>query len=138
MKAKTGVKKRFNIINEKKSIIISPFKSEFFLFEINKEDKRLKHNKVIKKWFVNNWDSKTLKFKSWNISFVLSFWNNNGANITADPFKKNKHSESINFLLKMNTVSSLPKWYAAIMRNKNKTVLGNNNQKKIIKREITM
>ena len=98
------------MINEKKSIIINPFKSEFFLLEINKEDKKLKHNKVIKKWFVNIWDSKTLKFKIWNISFVLSFWNSNGANIIAEPFEKYKHSEIINFLLKENTVSSLPKW----------------------------
>ena len=100
----------FNMINEKKSISINPFKSEFFLFEIKKEDKKLKHNRVIKKWFENIWDSKTLKFKILNISLVLSFWNNNGANITADPLKKNKSSEIINFLLKENTVSSLPKW----------------------------
>ena len=126
------------MINEKKSIIINPFMSELLFFEINKEDNRLKHNKVIKKWFVNIWDSKILKFKIWNISFVLSFWNNNGANITADPFKKNKNSEIINFLLKENTVSSLPKWKAATKRNNNKTVLGNNNQKKIIKKEIVM
>ena len=110
MKAKTGVKKKFNIINEKKSIIINTFKSEFFLFEINKEDKKLKHNKKIKNWLLNIWDSKTSKFKIWNISFVLSLWNNNGANIAADPFKKYKHSEIRNFLLKENTVSSLPKW----------------------------
>ena len=56
----------FNIINEKKSISINPFKSEFFLFEIKKEDKKLKHNRVIKKWFENIWDSKTLKFKILN------------------------------------------------------------------------
>ena len=98
------------MINEKKSIISNPFKSEFFLLEIIKEDKKLKNNKVIKKWLVNNWDSKKLKFKIWNISIVLSFCNNNGAKITADPYKKNKHSEIINFLLKENTVSSLPKW----------------------------
>ena len=126
------------MISEKKSIIINPLKLGLFLFEINKEDKKLKHNKVIKNWLVNIWDSKTLKFKIRNISFVLSFWNNNGASITADPLKKYKHSEIINFLLKVNTVSSLPKWYAATIRNNNKTVLGNNNQKKIIKREIIM
>ena len=124
------------MINEKKSIIINPFRSEFLLAEINKEDKKLKHNKVIKNWFVNIWDSKTLKFKIWNISFVLFFWNNNGANITADPFKKYKHSEIINFLLKENTVSSLPKWYAATIRNNNKIILGNTSQKIIIKNEI--
>ena len=98
------------MINEKKSIIINPFKSAFFLFEINKEDKKLKHNKVIKKWLLNTWDSKILKFKVWNILFVLSLWNNNGANITAEPFKKYKHSAIRNFPLKENTVSSLPKW----------------------------
>ena len=93
---------------------------------------------MIKKWLVNIWDSKKLKFKIWNISFVLSFWNNSGAIITADPLKKNKHSETKNFLLKENTVSSFPKWYAATIRNNNKIVLGNNNQKKIIKREINI
>tara|TARA_B100001093_G_C26294845_1_gene786822 strand:+ start:388 stop:651 length:264 start_codon:yes stop_codon:yes gene_type:complete len=85
---------------------------------------------------VNTWDSKTLKFKILKISIVLSFWNNNGANITADPFKKYKHSAIKNFLLKENTVSSFPKWYAATIRNNDKTVLGNTNQKIIIKREI--
>ena len=110
VKAKIGVKKIFNMINEKKSIIINPFNSKFFLFEIYKEDIKLKHNKVIKKWLENTGDSKTLKFKIRNISFVFSFWNNNGANITADPFKKYKHSEIRNFFLKENTVSSLPKW----------------------------
>ena len=85
MKAKTGVKKRVNIINEKKSITINPFKSVFFLLEIYKDDKKLKHNKIIKNWSVNIWDSKTLTFKVLNISLVLSFWNNNGAMITADP-----------------------------------------------------
>ena len=98
------------MINEKKSIIINPFISKFFLFEIIKEDKKLKQNIAIKKLLVNIWDSKTLKFKIRNISFVLSFWNNNGASITDDPFKKYKHSEIRNFLLKENTVSSLPKW----------------------------
>jgi hypothetical protein len=48
VKAKIGVKKRFNIINEKKSININPFKSVFFLFEIYKDDKKLRHNKIIK------------------------------------------------------------------------------------------
>ena len=110
MKAKTGVKKRFNIINEKKSIIINAFKSAFFLLEIMRDDKKLKHKKVVKNWLLNNWDSKTLKFKTSNISFVFSLWNNNGAKITADPFKKNKNSSIINFSLKENTVSSLPKW----------------------------
>ena len=110
MKAKIGVKKRFNIINEKKSITINPFKSAFFFFEINKDDKKLKHNNIIKNWLVNICDSKTLKFKVRNISFVLSFWNNNGVMITTDPLKKYKHSGIKYFLLKENTVSSLPKW----------------------------
>ena len=45
--------------------------------------------------------------------------------ITSDPLKKNKHSESIYFFLKENTVSSLPKWYEATIRNNNKMILGN-------------
>jgi hypothetical protein len=48
VKAKTGVKKRFNIINEKKSITINAFRSAFFLLEIIRDDKKLKHKKVIK------------------------------------------------------------------------------------------
>ena len=102
MKAKIGVKKRFNIINEKKSININPFKSVFFLFEIYKDEKKLKHNKIIKNWSVNIWESKTLKFRVWNISLVLSFWNNNGAIITVDPLKKYKHSGIQYLFLKEN------------------------------------
>ena len=48
----------------------------------------------------------------------------------------NKNSDTQNSLLKENTVSSLPKWKAAITKNKNRTVLGNIIQKIIIKREI--
>jgi hypothetical protein len=48
VKAKTGVKKRFNIINEKKSIIINALKSAFLLLEIIRDDKKLKHKKIIK------------------------------------------------------------------------------------------
>ena len=136
MKAKIGVKKKFNIINEKKSININPFKSVFFLFEIYKDEKKLKHNNVIKNWSVNIWDSKTLKFKVRNISLVLSFWNNSGAMITVEPLKKNKHSGIKYFLLKEKTVSSLPKWYDATIRNNNKIILGNTSQKIIIKNEI--
>ena len=136
MKAKIGVKKRFSIINEKKSIIINPFKSVFFLLEIYKDDKKLKHNNITKNWSANIWDSKTLTFKVRNISLVLSFWNNNGAMITADPLIKNKHSGIQYFLLKENTVSSLPKWYDATIRNNNKIILGNINQQIIIKSEI--
>ena len=136
MNAKIGVKKRFNIINEKKSININPFKSVFFLFEIYRDDKKLKHNNIIKNSSVNIWDSKRLTFKVRNISLVLSFWNNNGAMITADPLKKNKHSGIQYFLLKENTVSSLPKWYDATIRNNNKMVLGNISQQIIIRSEI--
>ena len=136
MKAKIGVKKIFNIINEKKSININPFKSEFFLLEIYKDDKKLKHNNIIKNWSVNIWDSKTLTFKVRNISLVLSFWNNNGAMITVDPLKKNIHSGIQYFLLKEKTVSSLPKWYDATIRNNNKMVLGNISQQIIIRSEI--
>ena len=110
MKAKTGVKNKFNIIKEKKSMIINAFKSTFFLLEIIRDDKKLKHKKVIKNWLLNNWDSKILKFKISNIALVLSLWNNNGAIITDDPFKKYKNSAIKNFSLKENTVSSLPKW----------------------------
>ena len=136
MKAKIGVKKRFNIIKEKKSINIKPFKSVFFLFEIYKDAKKLKHNKIIKNWSVNIWESKTLKFKVRNISLVLSFWNNSGAMITAKPLKKYKHSDIQYFLLKEKTVSSLPKWYDATIRNNNKMILGNINQQIIIRSEI--
>ena len=56
--------------------------------------------------------------------------------ITADPLKKYEHSGIQYFFLKENTVSSLPKWYAATIRNNNKIILGNTNQKIIIKSEI--
>ena len=136
MKAKIGVKKRFSIINEKKSITINPLKSAFFLLEIYKDDKKLKHNNIIKNWSVNIWDSKTLTFKVRNISLVLSFAYNNGSMITADPFSQHKISGIKYFLLKENTVSSLPKWYDATIRNNNKIILGNASQKIIIKNEI--
>ena len=136
MKAKIGVKKRFNIINEKKSININPFKSVFLWFEIYKDDKKLRHNKIIKNWSVNIWESKTLKFKVWNISLVLSFWNNSGAMITVEPLKKYKNSGIQYLFLKEKTVSSLPKWYDAKIRNNNKMILGNINQQIIIRSEI--
>ena len=136
MKAKIGVKKKFNIISDEKSMIIIPFKLVFFLFEMYKDDTKLKHNSIVKNWSLKTEDSKTLKFKISNISFVALLCNNNGATITDDPFKKNKHSDIKNFLLKENIVSSLPKWYAATIKNKNKTILGNINQKIIIKKEI--
>ena len=110
MKAKIGVKKKFNIISDEKSIIIIPFKLLFFLFEMYKDDKKLIHNNTIKNWSLKTAESKTLKFKILNISFVAFLCNNNGAMITDDPLKKNKHSDIKNFPLKENTVSSLPKW----------------------------
>ena len=136
MKAKIGDKKRFNIIKEKKSIIITPFKSIFSFFEIYKDEKKLRHNIKIKNSSLKYSASKTLKFRILNISFVSSLFNNNGAIITVDPFKKNKHSEMKNFFLKQNTVSSFPKWYAATIKNSNKIVLGNISQNIIINDEI--
>ena len=49
MKAKIGVKKKFNIIRDKKSIIIMPFKLLFLKIEMYKDDNKLKHKNVIKK-----------------------------------------------------------------------------------------
>tara|TARA_B100001250_G_C19346285_1_gene591302 strand:- start:119 stop:451 length:333 start_codon:yes stop_codon:yes gene_type:complete len=110
VKAKIGVKKKFNISIDKKSIIIIPLKLVFFLLEMYKDDKKLKHNSIIKNSSLNTGYSKTLKFKILNISLVLLLCNNNGAMITDDPFKKNKHSDIKKFFLKVNTVSSFPKW----------------------------
>ena len=56
--------------------------------------------------------------------------------ITVDPLKKYKHSGIQYFFLKEKTVSSLPKWYEATIRNKNKMILGNINQLIIIRSEI--
>ena len=53
---------------------------------------------------------KNLSFVDATCPLVSSRFNNNGAIITVDPFKKNKHSDMKNFLLKKNTVSSFPKW----------------------------
>ena len=104
-----GVKKKFNIISDEKSIIIIPFKLVFFLFEMYKDDKKLKHNRIIKNWSLKIADSKTLKFKILNISIVSAFFNNRGIKMTDEPFKKNKNSDIKNFLLKEKTVSSFPK-----------------------------
>ena len=136
MKAKIGVKKKFKTTNDKKSIIISALRSIFFLFEIYIDDKKLKHRNIIKNWLLKIEDSNTWKFKFLNITIVASLWNNKGAVITEDPFKKNKISDIKNFLLKGNTVSSFPKWKAATIRNNNKTVFGNISHKIIIEREI--
>ena len=56
--------------------------------------------------------------------------------ITVDPLKKYKHSGIQYFFLKEKTVSSLPKWYEATIRNNNKMILGNINQQNIINSEI--
>ena len=131
-----GVKKKFKTSKDKKSIIISALSSTFFLLAIYVDDKKLKNNKVIKNWLLNIEDSKTLKLRVLNIAFVASFWNNNGAIITDDPFKKNKISDIKNSFLKVKTVSSFPKWKAATIKNNNKTVFGNISHKIIIEREI--
>ena len=73
-----------------------------------KDEKKLKHNNIIKNWSLNSGDLKTSKFKTLNISFVAFLWSNRGATITDDPFRKNK----------------------------NKTIFGNINHKIIIKKEI--
>ena len=106
----TGVKKKFNIIRDKKSIIIIAFVSIFFLFPMHKDEKKLKHSRIIISWSLKIEYSKILKFKILNISYVSFLLNNNGARITDDPFKKNKHSDKKNFFLKENIVSSFPKW----------------------------
>ena len=114
------------------------FKSNDSFFEIYKEDKKLRHNIKIKNSFLKNCASKTLKLRILNISFVSSLLNNNGAIITVEPFKKNKHSDIKNFPLKENTVSSFPKWQAATTKNNSKTVFGKINQNIIINDEINM
>ena len=138
MKAKIGDKKRFNIIKEKKSMIMILLRFAFSFFEMYIDDKKLRHNIPIKNSLLKNSASKTLKFRVLNISLVSSLFNNNGAVITVDPFKKNKHSDMKNFFLKKNTVSSFPKWYAATIKNINKVVLGNINQNIIINDEINI
>ena len=110
MKAKIGDKKRFSMIKEKKSMIMTPFAFMFSFFEMYIDDKKPRNNIPIKNSLLNNPASKTLKFRILNISLVSSLLNNSGAIITVDPFKKNKHSDMKNFFLKKNTVSSFPKW----------------------------
>ena len=100
MKAKIGDKKRFNIIKEKKSMIMILLRLAFSFFEMYIDDKKLRHNIPIKNSLLKNSASKTLKLRILNISLVSSLFNNNGAMITADPFKKNKHSDIKNFFLK--------------------------------------
>ena len=48
VKANTGVKKKFRIIRDKKSIIINALISTSFLFEIYIDDKKLKNKSIIK------------------------------------------------------------------------------------------
>ena len=136
MKAKIGDKKRFSMIKEKKSMIMTPFRFVSSFFEIYIDDKKPRHNIPIKNSLLKKSASKTLKFSTLKISLVSSLFNNNGAMITVDPFKKNKHSDIKNFFLKKNTVSSFPKWYAATIKNSNKIILGNISQNIIINDEI--
>ena len=133
-----GDKKIFSMIKEKKSMIMTLFRLAFSFFEMYIDDKKPRHNIPIKNSLLKKPASKTLKFRILNISLVSSLFNNNGAIITVDPFKKNKHSEMKNFFLKENTVSSFPKWYAATIKNSNKIVLGNINQNIIINDEINI
>ena len=95
-----GDKRRFNIIKEKKSMIMTPFKLALSFFEMYIDDKKPRHIIPIKNSLLKISASKTLKLRILNISFVSSLFNNNGAIITVDPFKKNKHSEMKNFFLK--------------------------------------
>ena len=105
-----GDKKKFSMIKEKKSIIMTLFRFVFSFFEMNIDDKNPRHSIPIKNSLLKKSASKTLKFSILKISLVSSLFNNNGAIIIADPFKKNKHSDIKNFFLKKNTVSSFPKW----------------------------
>ena len=94
-----GDKKIFSMIKEKKSIIMTPFRFIFSFFEMYIDDKKPRHNIPIKNPLLKNPDSKTLKFRILNISLVSYLFNNNGAVITVDPLKKNKHSDMKNFFL---------------------------------------
>tara|TARA_B100000941_G_scaffold147910_1_gene104900 strand:- start:246 stop:671 length:426 start_codon:yes stop_codon:yes gene_type:complete len=136
VKAKIGDKKKFSIIREKKSMIMTLFRFVSFFLEMYKDDKKLRHNIPIKNSLLKNSASKISKLRILNISFVSSLFNNNGAMITVDPFKKNKHSDIKNFFLKEKTVSSFPKWYAATIKKSNSIVFGNINQNIIINDEI--
>ena len=65
----------------------------FSFFEMYIDDIKPKHNIPIKNSLLKNSASKTLKLRILNISFVSPLLNNNGAIITAEPFKKNKNSD---------------------------------------------
>ena len=97
------------MIKEKKSMIMTPFRFMSSFFEMYIDEKKPRHNIPIKNPLLKNPASKTLKLRILNISLVSSLFNNNGAIITVDPFKKNKHSDRKNFFLKKNIVSSFPK-----------------------------
>ena len=87
-------------MRDKKSITITPFRVIFLEWEIYKEDKKLKHSNIIKNWSLKILSSNTLKFNILNISIVSFLCSNNGAKMTAEPFKKNKNSVTKNFFLK--------------------------------------
>ena len=97
------------IIKEKKSMIMTLLRFVFSFFEMYIDDKKPRHNIPIKNSLPKNSASKTSKLRILNISFVSYLFKNNGAIITGDPLKKNKHSEMKNYFLKKNTVSSFPK-----------------------------
>ena len=59
VKANTGVKKKFRIIKDKKSIIINALLSESLLLEMYIDDKKLKNKIIIKNWLLKIEDSKT-------------------------------------------------------------------------------
>ena len=70
VKARTGVKKKFNIITDKKSIIISILISKFFLLARYIDDNKLKIKSIIRFLSLKIKNVKTSKFKVSNISFV--------------------------------------------------------------------
>ena len=53
-----------------------------------------------------------------------------------EPFKKKSSSDTKNFFLKENTVSSLPKWYEATTRNKNSVIFGTASHDTMINKDI--
>ena len=85
-----------------------PFKSTLFLFEMYKDDKKLRNNIIIKNKLLKISASKILKLSISNISFVSSLLIITELLLLLNPLK-NKNSDNKNFLLKENTVSSLPK-----------------------------
>ena len=98
------------MIKEKKSMIMTPLRFVFSFFEMYRDEKKLRNNITIKNSLIKKPVSKTLKLRILNIAFVSSLFNNSGAIITVEPFKKNKNSDMKKLCLKENTVSSFPKW----------------------------